>query len=49
MPNVVQLINRIAAESTSAIIYVSHQTEKDCSRSKIFELTKNNGSVWRII
>lgn len=47
---VVQLVNRIAAESTSAIIYVSHQTEKGLQPQQIFELTKMpNGSVGRII
>jgi len=47
---VVQLVNRIAAESTSAIIYVSHQTEKGLQPQQIFELTKTpNGSVGRII
>lgn len=47
---VVQLINRIAAESTSAIVYVSHQTEKGLQPQQIFELTKTpNGSVGRIV
>ncbi|MEQ1798523.1 MAG: ATP-binding cassette domain-containing protein [Lacibacter sp.] len=43
---VIQLINKIAAESESAILYVSHQTEKELTPQKVFELTKTeNGSV----
>lgn len=47
---VIQLINKIAAESSSAILYVSHQTEKGLEPQKIFELTKTeNGSVGEVV
>jgi len=47
---VIQLINKIAAESESAILYVSHQTEEGLQPQKIFELTKTeNGSVGKIV
>jgi molybdate transport system ATP-binding protein len=47
---VIQLINKIAAESSSAILYVSHQTEKGLEPQQIFELTKTeNGSVGKVI
>lgn len=43
---VIQLINRIAAASESAILYVSHQTEEGLQPQKVFELiTTENGSV----
>ena len=47
---VIQLINKIAAESESAILYVSHQTEEGLEPQKVFELIKTeNGSLGRII
>ncbi len=47
---VIELIHKIAAESSSAILYVSHQTEKGLEPQKIFELTKTeNGSVGKIV
>lgn len=47
---VIQLINKIAAESESAILYVSHQTEKGVMPQKVFELTKSeNGSIGKIV
>jgi molybdate transport system ATP-binding protein len=40
------LINKIAAESTTAILYVSHKEEAGLSPNKIFELLpSDNGSV----
>ena len=47
---VIQLINKIAAESESAILYVSHQTEKELTPQKVFELEKTeNGSIGKVI
>lgn len=47
---VIQLINKIAAESESAILYVSHQTEKELTPQKVFELTKTeNGSEGTVL
>lgn len=47
---VIQLINKIAAESESAILYVSHQTEKELTPQKVFELTKTeNGSIGTVL
>lgn len=47
---VIQLINQIATESTSAILYVSHQTEQGLEPQKVFELMKTeNGSIGKII
>jgi molybdate transport system ATP-binding protein len=47
---VIRLINKIAAESESAILYVSHQTEKKLTPQNVFELTKTgNGSVGRLV
>lgn len=47
---VIQLINKIAAESESAILYVSHQTEKELTPQKVFELTKTkNGSIGTVV
>ncbi len=47
---VIQLINKIAAESESAILYVSHQTEKGLEPQKVFELTKTeNGSIGKVV
>ena len=44
--NVIQLINKLAAESTTAILYVSHQTEKGLEPQKVFELVKTDeGSI----
>ena len=46
---VIQLINQLAAATTSAIVYVSHQTEPGLQVQKIFELVKtDNGSVGNI-
>ncbi len=47
---VIQLINKIAAESESAILYVSHQTEKELTPHKVFELTKTeDGSIGTVV
>ncbi len=47
---VIQLINKIAAESESAILYVSHQTEKELTPQKVFELTKTEkGSIGTVV
>jgi molybdate transport system ATP-binding protein len=47
---VIQLINKLAAETTSAVLYVSHQTEPGLQVQKIFELEKTeNGSAGRIV
>lgn len=47
---VIQLINKIAAESESAILYVSHQAEEGLQPQRIFELIKKeNGSIGREI
>ncbi len=47
---VIQLINKLAAETTSAVLYVSHQTEPGLQVQKIFELEKTeNGSVGKVI
>jgi molybdate transport system ATP-binding protein len=43
---IIQLINKLAAETSTAVLYVSHQTEKNMQAQKIFELVKTeNGSV----
>jgi len=43
------LINKIAAESTSAILYVSHRAEKGLTPQYVYELIPgNNGSEGRI-
>ena len=43
---VIQLINKLAAESTTAILYVSHQTEKGLEPQRVFELLKtDDGSI----
>jgi molybdate transport system ATP-binding protein len=48
--NVIQLINKLAAESSTAILYVSHQTEKGLEPQKVFELIKTeNGSIGRVL
>lgn len=47
---VIQLINKLAAETTSAVLYVSHQTEPGLQVQKVFELVKTeNGSVGKIV
>ena len=47
---VIQLINKLSAETTSAILYVSHQTEPGLQVLKVFELVKTeNGSVGKIV
>lgn len=43
---VVELINKIAAESSTTVIYVSHRTEPGISPGKVYELLPTaNGSV----
>lgn len=43
---IIELINKLAAETNTAVLYVSHQTEKNLQAQKIFELIKTeNGSV----
>jgi molybdate transport system ATP-binding protein len=47
---VVSLINKIAEESNTAILYVSHQDEDGLFPKKIFELIPTeNGSIGRIV
>lgn len=47
---VIQLINKLAAETTSAVLYVSHQTEPGLQVQKIFELVKaENGSIGKTV
>lgn len=47
---VIRLINKLAAETTTAILYVSHQAEEGLHPQKIFELQKvENGSVGKVI
>ena len=50
---IIQLINKLAAESNTAVLYVSHQTEKNLQAQKIFELIKTEkgsiGKVWQFI
>ena len=47
---VIQLINRLAAESTAALVYVSHQQEPGLQPQQMFELTTTpNGSVGRVV
>lgn len=46
---VITLINKLGAESTTAILYVSHQNEKGLNPDKIFELQPGpNGSTGNI-
>lgn len=46
---VIRLINKLAVETSTAIVYVSHQTEKGLEPQKVFELVKmEGGSVGRI-
>jgi molybdate transport system ATP-binding protein len=43
---IIDLINKLAAETNTAVLYVSHQTEKNLQAQKVFELIKTeNGSV----
>jgi molybdate transport system ATP-binding protein len=43
---IINLINKMAAESSTAILYVAHQTEKELQPEKTFELVKTEeGSV----
>lgn len=47
---VVSLINKIADESNTAILYVSHQDEEGLFPKKIFELIPSeNGSIGRVL
>jgi len=47
---VVALINKIANESNTAIVYVSHQNEEGLLPQKIFELIPTkNGSIGRVL
>jgi molybdate transport system ATP-binding protein len=47
---VIDLINSIVAGSSSAVIYVSHQTEPGLQPQKIFELTSHiNGSTGEVL
>jgi molybdate transport system ATP-binding protein len=47
---VIALINRLAAESRSALVYVSHQQEPGLQPQQVLELLKTpNGSVGRVI
>jgi molybdate transport system ATP-binding protein len=47
---VVSLINKIAAEKTTTILYVSHRNEEGLFPRSIFELTPSeNGSVGRVL
>jgi molybdate transport system ATP-binding protein len=47
---VVSLINKIAEESNTAILYVSHQDEEGLFPQKIFELIPTeNGSIGRVL
>lgn len=47
---VVSLINKIAAESNTAILYVSHRTEEGLSPDWVYELTPHkNGSVGKMV
>jgi molybdate transport system ATP-binding protein len=46
---IIQLINKLAAETSTAVLYVSHQTEKGLQPQKVFELVKTDeGSVGTI-
>jgi molybdate transport system ATP-binding protein len=47
---IIQLINKLAAETSTAVLYVSHQTEKGLQPEKVFELLKtDNGSIGTIL
>ncbi len=47
---VIALINRLAAESRSALVYVSHQQEPGLQPQQVLELLKTpNGSVGRVV
>lgn len=46
---IIQLINKLAAETSTAVLYVSHQTEKGLQPQKVFELVKTDtGSVGNV-
>ncbi|MEJ8842013.1 ATP-binding cassette domain-containing protein [Lacibacter sp. H375] len=46
---IILLINKLAAETSTAVLYVSHQTEKGLQPQKVFELLKtDNGSIGTI-
>jgi molybdate transport system ATP-binding protein len=46
---IIRLINKLAAETSTAVLYVSHQTEKGLQPQKVFELLKTeNGSIGAI-
>ncbi|HLP38482.1 ATP-binding cassette domain-containing protein [Lacibacter sp.] len=46
---IIQLINKLAAETSTAVLYVSHQTENGLQPQKVFELVKTeNGSTGTI-
>ncbi|HLO37787.1 MAG TPA: ATP-binding cassette domain-containing protein, partial [Lacibacter sp.] len=46
---IIQLINKLAAETSTAVLYVSHQTENGLQPQKVFELLKtDNGSIGTI-
>lgn len=46
---IIELINKLAAETSTAVLYVSHQTEKGLQPQKVFELVKtDNGSVGNV-
>ena len=50
---IIQLINKLAAQTNTSVLYVSHQTEKNLQAQKIFELIKKEngsiGKVWQFI
>jgi len=47
---VIELINRLAAESNAALVYVSHQEEAGLQPQQLFELEKTpDGSVGRVV
>ncbi|NCU05448.1 MAG: ATP-binding cassette domain-containing protein [Chitinophagaceae bacterium] len=46
---VIRLINKLAAETTTAVLYVSHQAEQGLQPQKVFELVKTeNGSIGKL-
>jgi len=47
---IVRLINKIAAESNTAIVYVSHRTEKGLQATQVYELVPGaEGSIGRVV
>lgn len=47
---IIQLINKLAAETNTAVLYVSHQIEKNLQAQKVFELLKTeNGSIGQVL